>query len=122
MMLNKILNVFKARTSFPVDLDFDKEQAHAKYLKEKYGVTEPRIQKTLIHCGFLLKLMAVFYALFFFDNCWTITTEFKSYDDTKRCPELTESNFLTTNKLDNVSYYTGYWESCGAVILLLFRR
>ena len=75
MMINKILNVFKARTSFPVDLDLDKEQAHAEYLKEKYGVTEPRIQKTIIHRGFLLKLMAVFYTLFFFDNCWTITTE-----------------------------------------------
>ena len=114
MMINKILNVFKARTSFPVDLDLDKEQAHAKYLKEKYGVTEPRIQKSIIHRGFLLKLMAVFYTLFLFDNCWTITTEFKSYDDIKRCPELTEPEFLNTEELELESYYTGYWESCGA--------
>lgn len=112
--MSKVLNVLKARTSFPVDLDLDRERAHADFLKENYGVSEPRIQKTLIHRGFLLKLMAVFYTLFVIDNCWTITTEFKSYDDIKRCPELTEPEFLSAEKLSLQTYYTGYWESCGA--------
>ena len=113
-MMSKVLNVLKARTSFPVDLDLDRERAHADFLKENYGVSEPRIQKTLIHRGFLLKLMAVFYTLFVIDNCWTITTEFKSYDDIKRCPELTEPEFLSAEELSLQTYYTGYWESCGA--------
>jgi len=105
--------VLTARLTLPTDVDLDKETKRADLVKSESAVNEPALQRLLVHRGYLLIFMAAAYVLFFLDNCWSITTEFKTYDAIVRCPSLAEPDFLTKN-LSDTAYYTGWWEQCGA--------
>ena len=113
--MSSTIAVFKAILSSPTDVDLAKEQRRAELVKSKSEVNEPAIQRLLVHRGYLLALMAMAYSLFFFDNCWSIVNEFKTYDAIVRCPNLTEPDFLTKVFDPEVvtTYYSGGWESCG---------
>jgi hypothetical protein len=39
--------------------------------------------------------MALFYTVAFLDRIWTITTEVKTLDDIRRCPQSAESDLMT---------------------------
>ena len=118
-----VVAIAKSRATFPCDLDLDKEAKRAGVLEQKNPLVaeEPAFQRLFVHRGLPLALMASAYVLYLFDNVWTITNEFKTYDSIKRCPDLGEPEFtnMTIGTFDDENadlntYYSGRWESCGA--------
>ena len=86
------LAVLKARFSFPADAVVDEKSA--KEL-ERLGYHGPKLQRLMTHRRSLITFMALFYTVAFLDRIWTITTEFKTLDDIRRCPQSAESDLMT---------------------------
>lgn len=86
------LAVLKARFSFPADAVVDEKSS--KEL-EKLGYRGPKLQRLMTHRRSLITFMALFYTVAFLDRIWTITTEFKTLDDIRRCPQSAESDLMT---------------------------
>jgi len=86
------LAVLKARFSFPADQVVDEKSS--KEL-EKLGYHGPKLQRLMTHRRSLITFMALFYTVAFLDRIWTITTEFKTLDDIRRCPQSAESDLMT---------------------------
>jgi len=105
----------KARYSLLTDVDLAKPEvrARADAVEHKCAAKTPMLQRLLVHRSYLLALMAVMYTLQLADKIWALNSEFKTYDSIKRCPTLPEASFLT-EELELNTYYTGWWEKCGA--------
>ena len=86
------LAVLKARFSFPADAVVDEKSA--KEL-ERLGYHGPKLQRLMTHRRSLITFMALFYTVAFLDRIWTITSEFKTLDDIRRCPQSAESDLMT---------------------------
>ena len=114
-MASHAQNALKARFSMLTDVDLKRPEVavRADLVKNKCAAETPQLQRLLVHRSYLLALMAVMYSLQLADKIWAITAEFKTFDDIKRCPTLAEASFLT-EPLELNSYYTGWWEKCGA--------
>jgi hypothetical protein len=114
-MASHAKHALKARFSMMTDVDLNTPEiaARAVVVKDQCAATTPQLQRLLVHRSYLLALMAVMYSLQLADKIWAVTGEFKTYDDIKRCPTLAEASFLT-EPLELNSYYTGWWEKCGA--------
>ena len=107
------LAVLKARFSFPADAVVDEKSS--KEL-EKLGYHGPKLQRLMTHRRSLITFMALFYTVAFLDRIWTITTEFKTLDDIRRCPQSAESDLMTKSVEELMSVAPAFggsrWGKC----------
>ena len=114
-MKTHALLALKSRFSMLTDVDLAKPEVkkRAEVVEKDCAANTPLLQRLLVHRSYMLSLMAVMYTIQLAFNIWVVKEEFDTYNSIKRCPTLPEASFLTEPLKDN-TYYTGWWEKCGA--------